>query len=888
LPNAGTRGSFILVHAASQARDLAVGRTIDENRNLLPAIWTNISTSRDVDVLPLPAGNDPALMSGSILGRATDCNPSGTVIAGQVSVNGQMEGARWSWDGAGGSWQLTTTGPILDVEADYLETWVYGVSDSGTLVVGWVDAYYDGFDRLETTPFVWEDGVVTILPVPPGTVSAGAEVVTPDGSQVAGSLLTADGSYIALWEKDSGGAWAVSTVAPPMGHANVDVFAYIDGSSRKLSLFVENSSGNLVSLVYIPGSGYVETATWMLTEFGASYGDEWTPMPYYANPSTGVSYGMLRSDAGNVMAYAVLPPPPAFSLTINLRDAIGRWRPVGTDTWLNSGDTHVVAFGGMPPLTVEFEPVPGYWTPRSYNFNQFSPRSQTLDFAYFSDPSVVSPSAAVDLISKGQDIRTEVRGGYRDGSLLTGTYLTASNTWVPYAWTNEGGMVDLPTLPGAGSRNSFLTAAGASLEASTIVGRAIDPNDNLVPVIWTYDAGEYTIHPLPLSPTIDPSLFTFETLGRALFINQKGDTIIGQTLTNSGHLEGALWHYDGVSSQWVLQATTGTAVFATDPDLMFVWPYALSEDGNVIAGWASIYSEGFTVFEEKLFTWDGQNVSLLPVQPDADSSSLDTISGDGQQIAGVSSVDGLHSLSLWNRTGDGTWEQTIIAPPAGYPQFTPQNFINPFSKTISGYTFDGMGFEQWMYIPGDGYLPTADWVHQHFEVSFGTEWMPEIIFADLATGLAYGRISTYGNHMMGYRISDPPTGQLLESARFMRDLQDDMKGPLDENGPLSVPNIIAHALGLHPHHITKEHLPSASMLPNDGQPVVSSYIPLNKAATDVAIIPEVSSTMAPDDWHSDPDNLSVVETADGIQVIDKVPFSPTQPRFLRFRVVPVE
>ncbi len=144
---------------------------------------------------------------------------------------------------------------------------------------------------------------------------------------------------------------------------------------------------------------------------------------------------------------------------------------------------------------------------------------------------------------------------------------------ITFRWTIDGGMVQLPSLPGA-----FDTAGDpwSINNEGTIVGRAFNPAGRVVPVIWPADGGILELPAFGPNPN-----------GWARDINE-ADQIVGEVTNTLGRTEPVLWE-NGVATllgfipepflDW------GTAEGINNLGEIVGWDASAGASGIPAAGW---------------------------------------------------------------------------------------------------------------------------------------------------------------------------------------------------------------------------------------------------------------------------------------------------------------
>jgi len=102
-----------------------------------------------------------------------------------------------------------------------------------------------------------------------------------------------------------------------------------------------------------------------------------------------------------------------------------------------------------------------------------------------------------------------------------------------------------------------------------------------------------------------------------------------------------------------------------------------------------------------------------------------------------------------------------------------------------------------------------------------------------------------------------------------------------------ISNLLKYAFNMDPwvpHH--RERMPELSVTTDSGETYPTITVMKNPAATDVTLIPEVSTTLAPDSWQSGPVHFEVLhEDDESLTVRSRTPISEHSSQFLRVRVV---
>jgi hypothetical protein len=104
-----------------------------------------------------------------------------------------------------------------------------------------------------------------------------------------------------------------------------------------------------------------------------------------------------------------------------------------------------------------------------------------------------------------------------------------------------------------------------------------------------------------------------------------------------------------------------------------------------------------------------------------------------------------------------------------------------------------------------------------------------------------------------------------------------------------IPNLLKYATGLDPRVPSVAGLPTTSLVQIEGISYLAFVINKNPLASDVRLIPEISSSLAQGSWGSGSVHLTVVEeTPERLIVRDVLPVTANKRRFLRLHVELVE
>jgi internalin A len=514
------------------------------------------------------------------------------------------------------------------------------------------------------------------------------------------------------------------------------------------------------------------------------------------------------------------------------------------------------------------------------------------------NPDYSSAPGDFALIEAGPQWRTEVRDGAANGAQLVGTYRPDAGGWVPYIWDPVNGIRDAPQIPGAIIRDNFFTLVQKlAEEAQLAVGRTFDEFGNLVPVVWSLEEPLAPPTILPLPDGLDRSGFSNGTLGRAFDISKDGSRISGQALNGSGFLEGIIWDWDPNTVSWIIAERTGD-LSIQGWNFLEIYPYEMSDNSEIVIGWASFFDLNFSYMEFP-FIWTNDGIEYFPLPVNAMYEAADLISANGQTAYGQYYDSNLEEtrMIIWELDPvSGTWTYADYAYPAGFQSADFEAFINDNTPIVSMSLLTEevpAAWRSYIFDPANGFIPSRDWVLDKFGLDFGPDWEGDVTFANPATGILFGKLSPYHSNRyqwIGFRYDRFGDVQnSLSDAPFISDLPLDKQGPEDTNGPLSISNELAYALGLHPLHVSQADMPQQVIEELGGNQFVSLTSPYNENATDVEVIAEVSSTMLEGDWQQDPTNVEIIRDGNGNLIArDLIPFSPDNPRFIRLRVVPAE
>lgn len=590
----------------------------------------------------------------------------------------------------------------------------------------------------------------------------------------------------------------------------------------------------------------------------------------------------LRNFGTGILEYEITFPPEATWLDIP--------QPSGTIAELGSMDV-TLNFGPLPAFDKLLE------TTLTITTNEPGGTPHELPVrvvGLISNPDYSSAVGDFQLIEAGPQWRTEVRDGTPAGDVLVGTYRSDGGGWVPYFWDAVNGIRNAPQIPGAITRSSFVLVQEMSEAAQLAVGRSFDEFGNLVPVVWSLEEPLAPPTILPLPDGVDRTGFSNLTIGRAFAISGDGIRISGQALNGAGILEGILWRWDESTSAWTIERRTGDFAVGGS-NFLEVWPYELSADGETVIGWVSYFDLNFNYIQFP-FMWTESGIDYLPVPLNAQFIETDLISANGKTVLGQYYDPGPdeNRLIIWSENASGgTWSYDTFSYPTGFFTADPESFINDHSTVVSLSLLadDRTVWRSFIFDSTVGFVPTRDWILDKFGIDFGPDWEGDVHFANPATGVVFGKVSPLHSNRyqwMGFRYDRFGDVQnSLADAPFLADLPPGQQGPGDTNGPLSISNELAYALGLHPFHATPDDMPQLVIEESGGNQFLAKTSPYNENATDVEVIAEVSSTMLPGDWHQDPANVEVVRDGNGNLIArDKIPLSPENPRFIRLRVVP--
>ncbi|MEX0332167.1 MAG: leucine-rich repeat domain-containing protein [Puniceicoccaceae bacterium] len=451
---------------------------------------------------------------------------------------------------------------------------------------------------------------------------------------------------------------------------------------------------------------------------------------------------------------------PEKTLTVNIRDGLGAWKAwADHDAWRYSGYTERRLNNRMYIAEIEFQHLPGFWTPKVEFY--LMPGENIYDAAYVTDPDYRLVAGDLELLSGGMDIRTEVRGGSSDGSVVTGNF--HERYWTPTIWTPDDGLQPAPTLPDASPSGTFVTTQDATAEGSIVVGRGFDETGNLLPIVWYKEGDAYTPVYLPLPPNADPNIYSGRTLGRAIAVNEAGTIICGTVLR-----EGAIWTWNAQTASWNMPVLTGVGEWdnAGSFRLPDVWLYDVSEDGSVAAGFVFLYDEYHNPSQRPLY-WKDNLLSALPIPEGTESCEATAISADGTMIVGSYRTGDNSGLMIWTWSGDlNAYQQQLVSLSPDYGSVDQSRFLNRESRTVvfTAYQSAGLHWEGMMWDEVNGIVRVDEWLWETFGIDFGTDWTPRLTYADPAKGLAYGSISTLWDldDRQGFYLQVQPNIQFAE------------------------------------------------------------------------------------------------------------------------------
>ncbi len=222
--------------------------------------------------------------------------------------------------------------------------------------------------------------------------------------------------------------------------------------------------------------------------------------------------------------------------------------------------------------------------------------------------------------------QSEAFGVSADGTVVVGTYLSASGVFRAFRWTLEEGMQDLGTLPD----DATSAAYGVSADGTVVVGEAQNASGEYRAFRWVQGQGMQDLG----------------TLGGdysdAFGVSSDGRVVVGYSENASNQYR---------AFRWTLEE--GMQDLGTLPDYESSEAYGVSADGTVVVGRA--YYSGYS----RAFRWvQGQGMedlnSLLPEVYVLEIARA--ISPDGRYIVGAgynphASLYEAFLLDTW-RTGD--------------------------------------------------------------------------------------------------------------------------------------------------------------------------------------------------------------------------------------------
>jgi len=134
----------------------------------------------------------------------------------------------------------------------------------------------------------------------------------------------------------------------------------------------------------------------------------------------------------------------------------------------------------------------------------------------------------------------------------------------------------------------------------------------------------------------------------------------------------------------------------------------------------------------------------------------------------------------------------------------------------------------------------------------------------------------------------PPTSQEALDAwldTFAALSNPDDRLPLANPSGDGIPNLMKYAFGMDPTIASRDGLPVASFAAEGDVDFLMLTIQKNPTAHGAVLIPEVSTNLASDNWHSGEDHFEVLhEDAESLTVRSRAPVSESPAQFLRVRV----
>lgn len=250
-------------------------------------------------------------------------------------------------------------------------------------------------------------------------------------------------------------------------------------------------------------------------------------------------------------------------------------------------------------------------------------------------------------------------------------------------------------------------------------------------------------------------------------------------------------------------------------------------------------------------------------------------------ISGTPLVPGLFEVPLWgvNSSGlGGSLNLTFdIAGAAGTPVIT-----NPSVVRMVG----GNGFSLQLTAS-----PAA--------TGFTMSPVPSGLVFDTVSGLLSGpladnaTVTVYGYNELGQgtpkeiqlKLFDAPSTLWLDE-----EFGDDASNPSIAGWDVApardgISNLLKYALGLKPFVSSSQGLPQASFHSSGGSNYFLFTIQRNPDATDVVLVPEITSNLTTPSWNSGPSYFTLVEETPALlKVRDNTPAQNNQRRFMRLRV----
>ncbi len=276
--------------------------------------WTGWEAFRWEDGTMVALGSRPS--------RAFEISADGSVIVG-YGYRSPTQALRW---------ENGTITSLADITGDYVDSFAYGVSPDGSVVVG-----SSGKDWLPVTEaFIWENDTLTYLGSLGGwEFSSYAHQISADGLVVVGSSFSPDGMQAFRWQScvmiglgDLPGGGFYSTALGVSGDGSLVVGSSLSTSGEEA--FIWDINNGMMNLRDVLQADYgVDLTGWTLSSATGISDEGLTIVGYGINPEADTEAWIVKLPKPGIETEIDIKPE-----TLNLKSK-GKW--ISCDIWLPEG-----------------------------------------------------------------------------------------------------------------------------------------------------------------------------------------------------------------------------------------------------------------------------------------------------------------------------------------------------------------------------------------------------------------------------------------------------------------------------------------------------------------------------------------------------------------------